>query len=149
MKTKTYKSPIGPLKISEENNQIISIEFEEGLENDNSKIIDQCILELEQYFLGTLKTFKVPLKIPGTEFQQKVYKALLEIPYGEIASYKDIAEKVNCPKGYRAVGLANNKNKIPIIIPCHRVVGTNGKLTGYAGGLDKKEFLLNLEKNTK
>ncbi len=97
------------------------------------------------YFLGKTTNFTVNLDLYGTEFQKKVWQALMEIPYGVTVSYKDIAIKINNPKAMRAVGMANNKNKIPIIIPCHRVVGADGNLVGYGGGLHIKEQLLQLE----
>ena len=96
--------------------------------------------QLDEYFAGSRKEFDIPLKLYGTEFQIKVWKALEVIPYGETKSYKDIAICIDNPKGCRAVGLANNRNPIPIIIPCHRVIGANGKLVGYGGGIDKKSF---------
>ena len=101
--------------------------------------------QLEAYFSGKLKSFDLKLAPEGTEFQKSVWKALCRIPYGETRTYKEIAESIGNPKAYRAVGLANNRNPIAIIIPCHRVIGVNGKLTGYASGLDVKEYLLKLE----
>ena len=95
---------------------------------------------------GRRREFQLPLAPKGTEFQQKVWKALLDIPYGETRSYGEIARAIGNPKASRAVGMANNRNPIAIIIPCHRVIGSTGKLVGYGGGLDKKEFLLNLER---
>lgn len=147
-----FSSPIGNLKIFERDGKIIEIAFEkdEILNNEaikkESKIIKICKRELEEYFLGVRKKFSLEMiKLEGTEFQLKVWNELLNIPYGERVSYKYIAEKIASPKGYRAVGNANNKNPIPIIVPCHRVVGSDKKLVGYAGGLDIKEFLLKLE----
>lgn len=147
-----FSSPIGNLKIFERDGKIIEIAFEkdEILNNEaikkESKIIKICKKELEEYFLGVRKKFSLEMiKLEGTEFQLKVWNELLNIPYGERVSYKYIAEKIASPKGYRAVGNANNKNPIPIIVPCHRVVGSDKKLVGYAGGLDIKEFLLKLE----
>lgn len=147
-----FSSPIGNLKIFERDEKIIEIAFEkdEILNNEaikkESKIIKICKKELEEYFLGVRKKFSLEMiKLEGTEFQLKVWNELLNIPYGERVSYKYIAEKIASPKGYRAVGNANNKNPIPIIVPCHRVVGSDKKLVGYAGGLDIKEFLLKLE----
>lgn len=147
-----FSSPIGNLKIFERDGKIIEIAFEkdEILNNEaikkESKIIKICKKELEEYFLGVRKKFSLEMiKLEGTEFQLKVWNELLNIPYGKRVSYKYIAEKIASPKGYRAVGNANNKNPIPIIVPCHRVVGSDKKLVGYAGGLDIKEFLLKLE----
>ena len=112
-------------------------------------MIKKTIKELEEYFEGKRKFFDIPISIKGTEFQEKVWEALLRIPYGETKSYEDIAKMVGCPKGARAVGMANHNNKIIIIIPCHRVIGKNGKLVGYAGGLPVKEKLLQIESNYK
>lgn len=103
--------------------------------------------ELELYLEGKLKTFSLPIYFKGTEFQERVWKELLNIPYGETTTYKELAKKVNCEKGPRAVGGALNKNPLAIIVPCHRVIGSNGKLVGFAGGLDLKEKLLLLEKS--
>lgn len=102
--------------------------------------------ELEAYFNHDLKIFTVPLDLVGTEFQKKVWQALLTIPYGKTVSYLQQSESMGNPLSIRAVANANGMNKIAIIIPCHRVIGSNGKLTGYAGGLERKQFLLNLEK---
>jgi methylated-DNA-[protein]-cysteine S-methyltransferase len=102
--------------------------------------------QLQDYLAGKRKFFELVFAPKGTEFQQNVWKALQEIPYGETRSYGDIAKNIGNPKACRAVGMSNNKNPLPIFIPCHRVIGTNGKLVGYAGGLDIKEYLLKLEK---
>lgn len=102
--------------------------------------------QLEEYFSGSRSDFTIPLAPQGTVFQRQVWKELQKIPYGEIRTYGQIAAAVGNPKASRAVGMANHNNPIMILIPCHRVIGSNGKLTGYAGGLDKKEFLLQLEK---
>lgn len=108
-------------------------------------IFSQCIRELEAYFNGTLTRFTVPLAPAGTLFQQEVWRALQEIPYGATCSYAELATQIGKPKACRAVGNANNRNPIMILIPCHRVVGTDGSLTGYAGGLNVKRWLLNHE----
>jgi O-6-methylguanine DNA methyltransferase len=101
--------------------------------------------ELDLYFAGKLKDFTVPLDLHGTDFQLRCWRGLLEIPYGKTCSYADLAKKVGSPKGFRAVGMANHDNPIPIIVPCHRVITSNRKLGGYGGGLDVKEKLLRLE----
>lgn len=118
----------------------------EECKNDFS---EKIISQLNEYFKGERKHFDLPLKPLGTEFQKRVWKALMNIPYGETKSYKEIAIEVGSPKACRAVGSANNKNPIPIIIPCHRVIGSTGKLVGFAGGLNLKEKLLNLEQKQK
>lgn len=102
--------------------------------------------QLEAYFDGALQAFDVPLRPAGTPFQRMVWGALLEIPYGQTRSYRDIAERIGSPSAVRAVGLANGRNPISVIVPCHRVVGANGSLTGYGGGLDNKQLLLDLER---
>ena len=104
------------------------------------------VLQLEEYFSGKRSSFSLPMAPVGTQFMQDVWQALVTIPYGEVRSYRDIAKAIGNPKACRAVGMANNRNPLPIIIPCHRVIGANGKLVGYAGGLDCKEKLLALEK---
>ncbi len=148
-----YDTIIGKLVIEEDECKISRIELlknEEKFDNKINKetdIIKKVYKELDEYFKGNRKTFDIHLKIEGTEFQKKVWMALLEIPYGETRSYLDIAKKIGNPKASRAVGMANHNNKIIILIPCHRVIGSNKKLVGYAGGLDIKEKLLKLEKN--
>ena len=101
--------------------------------------------ELLEYLVGKRRTFDLPLKPQGTPFQQKVWSALADIPYGQTITYGELARRVGCPKGSRAVGQANHRNPLPIFLPCHRVVGANGALTGYGGGLELKEWLLRLE----
>lgn len=144
-----YKSPIGLLKIVGDNEGIHEISFvEEDVKNDEYilKNLIKCIKQLDEFFNKKRKKFEVPLVLKGTPFQIKVWKALMEIPYGETVSYKNIAISIGNEKAIRAVGNANNKNKIPIIIPCHRVIGSNGKLVGYAGGVWRKEWLIDNEK---
>ena len=112
-----------------------------------TELLSMAIIQLDEYFQGKRTTFSLPFKLTGTPFQLAVWKELQNIPYGQTTSYKEIAQKINKPKAYRAVGMANNKNPLPIIIPCHRVIGSNGKLIGYAGGLKLKNYLLELEKS--
>ena len=109
-------------------------------------LINNTRKQLDEYFAGNRKQFDIPIKLEGTDFQIKVWKELLKIPYGETCSYLDIAKRIGNPKASRAVGMANNKNKIIIIVPCHRVIGSNKKLVGYACGLEVKEKLLELER---
>ena len=146
-----YNSIIGDIFISADENSLLSVKFvnHNFIENKENKIIRQTIKQLDEYFNGKRKKFELPLNPKGTEFQKKVWLQLMKIPYGKTATYKDIATLIGDSNASRAVGNANNKNPIAIIIPCHRVIGSNNKLTGYAGGLDKKEKLLNLEKNNK
>lgn len=140
-------SPIGKLTLCGTSLALSSISFGVHSEYNNpSEILVKTHHELNEYFNGTRFDFDIPLAPMGTEFQKKVWEALVEVPYGQTASYKDIACKIGNDKASRAVGMANNKNPIPIIIPCHRIIGSSGELTGYAGGLDVKQYLLNLEK---
>ena len=145
-----YETPVGKLCIGEENGFIVRCTWSKIPQEyilEETKLILRCKKQLDEFFAGKRKTFDLPLVPKGTEFQQKVWKALTEIPYGETRTYGEVAAAIGNPKAARAVGMANNKNPIGIIIPCHRVVGANGKLVGYAGGMEKKEFLLELERN--
>ena len=112
-----------------------------------TELLSMATIQLDEYFQGKRTTFSLPFKLTGTPFQLAVWKELQNIPYGQTTSSKEIAQKINKPKACRAVGMANNKNPLPIIIPCHRVIGSNGKLIGYAGGLKLKNYLLELEKS--
>lgn len=143
-----FDSPVGKIKIIEEDNIVIEIRFVKDEKNisPNTEILKLVKKELEEYFTGKRKVFTFPIKLEGRDFSLKVYKALMEIPYGETCSYKDIAIKIGNENSQRAVGGANNKNKLPIVIPCHRVIGRNGKLVGYAEGLEIKQKLLELER---
>ena len=145
-----YDSPVGKLIIGEENGAITRVTWTQLPKNylqEETALILKCKKQLDEYFRGERKAFDLPLAPKGTEFQKKVWSALQEISYGEVRSYKDIAVAVDSPKGCQAVGGANGKNPIAIIIPCHRVIGKNGKLVGYAGGMENKKFLLELEKS--
>ncbi|EHJ00261.1 methylated-DNA/protein-cysteine methyltransferase [Clostridium sp. DL-VIII] len=145
-----YKTSIGNVVIGENGFGVTQICFGDRIPKDaefiETPLLKKANEELQEYFSGKRKVFDLPLVMEGTEFQKMVWKALSEIPYGTTCSYKDIALKIGNEKASRAVGMANNKNPIPIIVPCHRVVGTNGKLVGYAGGLDVKQKLLEIEK---
>ena len=147
----TYlQTPVGSIEISGTNTFVTSIQFveeEEEITEPVPEILNACKKELEEYFKGTRKEFDVKLKPEGTIFQKKVWNELKKIDYGNTVSYSDIAKKLKNPDAVRAVGLANGKNPIAIIIPCHRVIGEDGKLTGYAGGLPRKQWLLELEGN--
>jgi len=145
----TCNSPIGFLVLRAENNMLTDVFFShemQSVQDDcDTEILEMARLQLEQYFVGTRTRFELPLSIGGTPFQQKVYNALLDIPYAQVASYAEIARIIGHPNAYRAVGSANNRNRLAIIVPCHRVIGCDGSLTGYAGGLKKKRYLLDLE----
>lgn len=144
------ETPVGTLWIEEADGAVSCVTSRplSGPEG-NAPVLEQAKKELTEYFAGTRKTFSVPLNPRGTDFQRAVWAALREIPYGETRSYGQIAAQVGNPKAGRAVGMANNRNPIAIIVPCHRVIGANGSLTGYAGGLNVKEELLALERRTR
>jgi methylated-DNA-[protein]-cysteine S-methyltransferase len=153
--SKTTKSPVGTLKLVASDKGLAAILWE----NDNpkrvrlSRIVENkthpVLLEMErqlgEYFAGSRQAFTVKLDPVGTEFQGKVWKALMEIPFGETRSYGEIATSIGHPRAVRAVGAANGRNPLSIVVPCHRAIGASGKLTGFAGGLETKEFLLTLE----
>ena len=150
-----YESPIGVIEIIGTKDAIISILFSEEnikknlIQLDTPKVLKECYKELDEYFKGTRYDFTIPYEFQGTDFQKAVWNDLKNISYAETVSYKDIAISIGNEKAVRAVGSANGKNKLSIIIPCHRVIGSNSKLTGYAGGLWRKEWLLNHEKSFK
>jgi len=137
-------SPLGRLTLCANEAGLTRIDFSRGLLGTRREhpLLDRCKAQLAEYFAGTRTTFDVPLAPDGTPFQQTVWKALSDIPYGETRSYGNIAEALGKPTASRAVGMANGKNPLAIIVPCHRVVGANGRLTGYSGGLARKEWLL-------
>ena len=148
-----FETPVGTLGIVENGVAITEVYFEkENRHMDvmlaETKLIKETCKQLQEYFEGKRKVFNLPLAPKGTPFQLKVWNALQNIPYGETRSYKDIAIAAGNFQASRAVGMANNRNPISIIIPCHRVIGSNGKLVGYGGGLHIKEYLLDLEKQT-
>ena len=147
MYTKVVDTPVGPLTICSDKSAIKALRFGVCRETDAPElpVLQQCARQLQEYFSGRRRQFDLPLAPDGTPFQQSVWRALCQIPYGETRSYGAIAAQVGNPRAARAVGMANNRNPIPILIPCHRVVGASGKLVGYAGGLRTKEALLNLE----
>lgn len=151
----TYKTKIGTIIIAEEENKICKIETirekKESIkgEKKETQLIKEAYRQIDEYLEGKRKEFDLPLLIKGTKFQEKVWNALLTIPYGETRSYGEIAKQIGNEKASRAVGGANHNNPIMIIVPCHRVIGANKKLVGYAGGLDLKETLLKLEEKNK
>lgn len=146
-------SPVGPLLLTGNGEALTLVAMHEQKhgttvqpewQQDDAPFAE-AMRQIRAYFAGTLQQFDLPLAPAGTPFQRRVWDALLLVPYGQTASYGDIARQVGSPKACRAVGLANGQNPISIIIPCHRVIGANGKLTGYGGGLPRKEWLLNHE----
>ena len=146
-------TPIGELLLAGDDDALCLVGFPEGsMRRDpepdwiyNEKPFSVARQQLTEYFAGERREFDLPLKLDGTEFQMSVLRALQQIPYGETTSYAEIAERIGRPKAVRAVGAANGRNPIPIIVPCHRVIGSHGDLTGFGGGLDTKEALLRLE----
>ena len=144
------QSPIGLVEISGTTSFVTSVNFvtKKIIESESiPSVLEQCKIELEEYFSGKRKNFSVNISYEGTEFQKKIWSQLLQIKYGETVSYLHISKQIGDGKAVRAVGHANGKNPIAIIIPCHRVVGADGKLTGYAGGIWRKQWLLELESN--
>lgn len=148
---KYMNTKIGTISIIEEEKKIVAIEinqktqYEEAIQKDTTLLIE-TEKQLIEYFEGKRKVFQVPLNPKGTKFMKEVWTALQDIPYGEVRTYGQVAKKVGNQKASRAVGMANHRNPIPILIPCHRVIGSNGKLVGYALGLDLKKLLLEWEK---
>lgn len=148
-------SPVGALKLVAHDHALVAVMWDnedhkrvrlaELVENQQHPMLHQVKQQLQEYFAGQRQQFDLPLDFQGTAFQQQVWQALLEIPYGETRSYKQIAFQLGNEKAVRAVGAANGKNPISIIAPCHRVIGSGGALVGFAGGLDKKQILLSLE----
>ena len=141
----TCPSPFGTILIGWEGNAVVSLKTGETNSRESSPVSELATTQLQEYFAGIRKTFTFPIELRGTPFQISIWKELARIPYGETRTYGDIARAIGNPKAIRAVGMACNRNPIWIVIPCHRVIGSNQKLTGYAGGLSMKDALLNLE----
>lgn len=147
-------TPFGKLVISEDGKGICeAIFYRDGLPGDfkeeETELLREAKRQLAEYFAGNRRQFELPLSLYGTAFQVEDWLALCTIPYGETRSYRQIAEQIGRPKAFRAVGMANHNNPVSIIVPCHRVIGSDGSLVGYGGGLDIKKYLLNLEENNK
>ena len=145
-----YESPIGKLVIVHNDRGITNLYLAHLLQIENAiqeetDLIKEAVKQLDEYFNGLRQSFDLPLAPAGTHFHQKVWQALRNIPCGKTYSYKQIAEQIGSPKASRAIGMANNKNPILLLIPCHRVIGANGKLIGFAAGLEMKKYLLTLE----
>ncbi len=144
-------TPVGPVTVAATDEAVTAVRFgasasaENPVEEELPPVLRQAVEELHEYFAGTRRTFTLPLSPAGTPFQQQVWAALRSIPYGETRTYGQIAAQIGHPKACRAVGMANNRNPIAIVVPCHRVVGSSGALVGYAAGLPVKEKLLRLE----
>lgn len=154
LRCRTVDSPIGPLTLAGRDGRLMHLRMvdqtyepsRDGWEVDDNAFPD-AVEQLAEYFAGERTEFDLPLEMEGTAFQRTVWSALREIPYGETCSYGEIARNIGSPAAFRAVGLANGHNPISIIVPCHRVIGANGSLTGYGGGLERKRLLLDLEKS--
>jgi methylated-DNA-[protein]-cysteine S-methyltransferase len=144
-------TPIGTLRLVSDGRYLVRVEFQDrhrvqtGDVHGEDPVLQSCAMQLREYFAGERSRFDLPLNGAGTDFQQSVWSALSRIPFGEVRSYGDIAREIGRPRAVRAVGAANGSNPLPIIVPCHRVIGSNGSLTGFAGGLDIKKKLLALE----
>jgi methylated-DNA-[protein]-cysteine S-methyltransferase len=148
--TACYESEIGPFEIVGTQKGILTIKFNTDplVTNDNlPACMAECLEQLEDYFKGRRQKFNVPLQLEGTDFQKAVWRQLEKIPFGQTASYGDVARAIDRPRAFRAVGNANNRNPIPLIIPCHRVIGSNGQLVGFGGGIWRKKWLLDHEKS--
>jgi methylated-DNA-[protein]-cysteine S-methyltransferase len=153
---KTTESPLGMLKLVASDKGLVAILWEKDnprrvplsnlVENDQHPVLVETQRQLEEYFAGKRKSFSIALDMRGTRFQKEVWEALLAIPYGETRSYGQLAKQLGKPRATRAVGAANGRNPVSIIVPCHRVIGSSGKLTGFAGGLEAKAHLLSLER---
>ncbi|MBI4836456.1 MAG: methylated-DNA--[protein]-cysteine S-methyltransferase [Candidatus Abawacabacteria bacterium] len=142
-----YHSPIGIIEITSQNSAIHSILFvEQAFKNDADELLNNCLLQLDEYFQGQRKEFSIPYQQEGTAFQQKVWEALTHIPYGQTWSYSDQAKFIHKSQAIRAVGGTNGKNQLTILVPCHRVIGKDGSLTGYGGTLPRKKWLLEHER---
>ncbi len=147
--TACYQSEIEPFEVVGNQKGILMITFnKDPLMTDRSLpgCMTACMRQLDEYFKGRRKKFSVPLVLIGTDFQKAVWRQLKKIPFGQTASYGDVARAIGRPRAFRAVGNANNKNPIPLIIPCHRVIGSDGKLVGFGGGIWRKRWLLDHEK---
>lgn len=148
-----FETPVGMMAVGEEEGALVRLWLPNQpaprLMPHKTPLLERAQGQILEYFNGQRQVFDLPLSPVGTQFQQKVWKALLDIPYGQTQSYGELAARIGCPGGARAVGLANRNNPLPILIPCHRVIGADGKLTGYAGGVELKRKLLEHEKNPK
>ncbi|EGA66039.1 methylated-DNA--[protein]-cysteine S-methyltransferase [Vibrio brasiliensis] len=151
----TFLSPLGKMTLQCNQQGLLGAWFETqttqpdelGIFTQDNPILTRTIIQLEEYFAGSRTEFELPIAAVGTVFQTQVWKALTTIPYGVTWSYQDLANAIGNPKAVRAVGLANGKNPVSVIVPCHRVIGKSGKLTGYAGGVERKAKLLDLEQS--
>ncbi|MBQ6622452.1 MAG: methylated-DNA--[Mogibacterium sp.] len=150
-----YNDIIGRIRITAEDHAVTAIEFMNGREEvtctgegdgESQALLDKAYRQIDEYLRGQREEFTFPIRIAGTEFQQEVWSTLLTIPYGETRTYGEVAEMIGNPNACRAVGMANNRNRLPIVIPCHRVIGKDGRLIGYNGGIEIKKKLLEIER---
>jgi len=150
--TTTIDSPVGPLLLTSDGTSLTRLLFaaapDPAWSSDHCPVLDEAVRQLKEYFAGERRDFDLPLDPAGTPFQLTVWAALRDIPYAETINYGQLANRVGNPNASRAVGLANGRNPISIVVPCHRVIGADGSLTGYGGGLDRKRTLLALERRT-
>lgn len=150
-RTAYFRTSLGMVSLTEEDGFLVQLDLHpqgDASPAQPTPLLEEGARQLKEYLAGERKTFDLPLRQEGTPFQQKVWQALADIPYGEVRSYGQIAAAIGCPKACRAVGGANHRNQLPIFLPCHRVVGADGSLTGYGGGLAIKQALLRLEQET-
>ena len=145
MQQTVIQSPMGPLTLFAEDGYLTALVFGDFGGYDYLPLFEEARRQLEEYFSGNRQNFHLPLDPGGTDFQRRVWQVLTEIPHGKAISYRELARRADCPKGFQAVGKANGKNPLPILIPCHRVIGADGSVGGYSAGLDRKRFLLELE----
>ncbi len=150
MQRRTIDSPIGRICLCEQDGCLTGLKFcEDESFSDEGGVLDRAQRQLAEYFCGARKEFDLPILLEGTPFQKMVWDALREIPYGETVAYGEIARRIGRPRASRAVGMANHAKPISVIVPCHRVIGANGSLTGYGGGIERKRALLELESKWK
>ena len=147
MNATVYESPVGPLRLEARDGALVALHLNArpGPEHLDDPVLAEATTQLREYFAATRTSFELPLQMHGNAFEQRVWAALQAIPYGETTSYGEIGRRIGAPTAARAVGLANGRNPIAIIVPCHRVIGANGKLVGFGGGLPMKRALLDLE----
>lgn len=145
MEQAVFHSPLGPLTLFAEDGHLIALVYGDYGDYDDLPLFRQAKRQLEEYFAGQRRTFALPLRPEGTDFQRRVWQTLCRIPYGKVISYRDLAVQVGSPRAFQAVGQANGRNPLPILIPCHRVIAADGTLGGYSSGVERKAFLLQLE----
>ena len=145
MEQAVISSPLGPLTLFAEDGRLTALVYGDYGSYDDLPLFREAKRQLEEYFSGRRQTFSLPLAPDGTDFQRRVWQVLLDIPYGTAISYRELADRVGSPRAFQAVGQANGRNPLPILIPCHRVIAANGTLGGYSSGVDRKRYLLQLE----